>query len=132
MTTIFILIIIGHFIGDFFFQSHKMSINKSKNIDYLIQHGCIYTLTLIYTFCIIYIALLIMYTSSVASPIILLLGILWAITNGALHTLQDYITSKMNTWLWEHKCIHWFFTNIGLDQLIHMITLIITLNIFLL
>jgi hypothetical protein len=44
------------------------------------------------------------------------------------HWLTDYFTSKWSSRLWENKEVHNFFVVIGLDQLIHATTLIITFN----
>jgi hypothetical protein len=42
------------------------------------------------------------------------------------HFITDYFTSKWTSRLWEKKEVHNFFVVIGLDQLIHSITLIFT------
>jgi hypothetical protein len=44
------------------------------------------------------------------------------------HGVTDYFTSKWTSRLWEEKKVHDFFVVIGLDQLIHATTLLITFN----
>jgi len=44
------------------------------------------------------------------------------------HWVTDYFTSKWTSRLWEEKQVHNFFVVIGLDQLIHATSLLITFN----
>lgn len=69
------------------------------------------------------------YTLVMLIPGILLLGpigALWAIFNGLVHFLVDYFTSRLTSKLWAEGKVHDFFVVIGLDQLIHTLTLLIS------
>jgi membrane-bound metal-dependent hydrolase YbcI (DUF457 family) len=91
-----------HFLGDFVCQSDQMAIHKSTSYGWLSLH------VLVYTVCFI--------------------GIGWrfAVLNGAIHFLVDLFTSRGTTYLWQREKRHWFFTLIGLDQMLHLTTLVIT------
>lgn len=129
--TIPISLLIVHFIADFLLQSDWMALNKSKDRMALLAH------TLTYGICF------------------LPWGLTFAFWTFILHYWTDRVTSKCTTKLWfidlfePHDCPqnreprhgtyqwfdgalvrparrHWFFVMIGLDQLIHFITLAIT------
>lgn len=114
-------LMIAHFVGDFLLQSDWMAANKSKNVQALVAHVWVYSLIFLWfgpTF--------------------------WLIT-WLSHFLTDAITSRVTSKLWfvvpaggagsgwftydTSGKRHWFFVVIGLDQLIHMVTLIWTLKL---
>ena len=99
-TVIFIMTI--HFIADFILQSSWMAKNKSKSNKALLAHVSVYTLVL-----------------AIISP-------LWALVNGILHFIVDYITSRVTSHLWSKGDTHNFFVVIGLDQLLHTVCLLYT------
>lgn len=99
ITTI-IFLFIAHFIGDFFLQSDEMAINKSKSVWWLLLHTLVY------------------------SAVLIPFGFSFAIINFILHTIVDFFTSKITSYLWIKEERHWFFTVIGLDQTIHLICLV--------
>jgi len=47
--------------------------------------------------------------------------------NGVLHFATDFVTSRITSRLWYQQREHDFFVMVGLDQLIHQITLATTL-----
>ena len=96
-----------HFIADFLLQTSYMSMNKSKNSWVLASHCLVYSLPFIY------------------------FGLGFAILNGFLHFIVDFISSRATSKLYSKKEYHWFFVVIGLDQAIHMTILVITLNMHL-
>jgi hypothetical protein len=98
-------ILIVHYMADFILQSDWMAVNKSRNTGTgataLALHGTIY-----------------------ATCFALFFSLSYGAFNGLLHVLVDYATSRICTHLWLKGERHWFFTIIGLDQLIHYACLI--------
>lgn len=106
--TIIILLWI-HFVADFMLQNDKMALNKSNSIKWLGFHSIIYGITF-----------------SVLIPYIFnFYGFVLLFGNTILHFIVDFITSKITTYLWKKEERHWFFVVIGIDQTIHMTTLIL-------
>lgn len=103
-----------HWFADFVLQTDWQAQNKSKNNKALLSH------TFIYTLCwTTYIAPIAGVTDRPA--ILLFLPITFV-----AHTVQDYITSRINSRLWQAKEVHYFFVSIGFDQFLHYIQLIFT------
>lgn len=113
-------LLLTHFIGDFLLQSNWMALNKSKSWNALLSHTGLYALCF------------------------LPLGLRFALATFVLHTLTDAVTSRITSKLWfmerslmgtnlwffkRDNSRHWFFVVIGLDQLIHGITLLWTLKL---
>jgi hypothetical protein len=91
-----------HFIADFILQSNNMATNKSKSNYWLSYHVGVYTLVF-----------------SMVNP-------LYALVNGALHWITDYLTSRVASYFYVKDDRRYFFITIGFDQLVHSITLITT------
>lgn len=99
-----ILILIWlHFIADFILQTGWMANNKSK-----LGTGALETHVLIYTIPFLW------------------FGWQFALLNAALHYITDYLTSRETKRLWAEGNVRGFFQVIGLDQAIHMTTLVVT------
>lgn len=101
---ILLLLIWLHFVADFVLQSDKMAQSKSKSVKWLSIHILVYSLPFM-----------------IISP-------LYALVNGALHWITDFVSSRITSRLWEKKEVHWFFVVIGLDQALHMTALVLTYN----
>jgi len=104
MISHYILLIWIHYISDFVFQSDKIATLKSHNIKYLSLHCLIYSLPMV------------------------IFGWKFALINGILHFIVDFITSKLTAYYWKINRIDNFFSIIGLDQGIHMTCLMLSLN----
>lgn len=98
-----ILIIIWlHFIADFIMQSDKMAKGKSSSNFWLGLHVTVYSLPMLW------------------------FGWQFALVNWVGHFVTDYFTSRASKKQWENGEVHNFFVIVGLDQAIHMTTLILT------
>lgn len=109
-----------HWIADFVMQTDKMAQGKSKNNLDLLNHT-------------------LMYSGVFVAALMPLVGYLYGYSENVwlntfafggitliVHTIQDYITSRINSKLWNDKKVHLFFVSIGFDQLLHFIQLILT------
>lgn len=107
-------LLLAHFVGDFLFQTDWMALNKSKSWLALCVHVACYT--------------------TCFAPFGIGFGFLTTVFLS--HFLTDAVTSRVTNRLWFMTPIrgggfrlkhpntrHWFFVAIGLDQLIHYITL---------
>lgn len=115
VTTILIIFLIAHFLGDFVFQSHWMAQNKSKNILALLAHVGAYTLVF-GGISLLFVG----FTSSVA---------VFIAVNVVIHFGIDFYTSRLTSYLWSEENWHWFFVAIGFDQLLHYLTIFITTDL---
>lgn len=97
-----ILLVWTHWFADFFLQTDWMAVNKSKSNKALLAHCAIYGACLI--------------------PF----GFTFALLNALIHFGVDYCTSRWTSKLFAKGDRHNFFVVIGLDQAIHITTLILT------
>ena len=97
-------IIAMHWVADFVLQTDWQAKNKSKNNLALALH------VVTYTFCLLWYA---------ALNIPGVVGIIWVLANGVVHFGVDYVTSRINTYLWNKGRVHDFFVMVGFDQVIH-------------
>ena len=80
---ILLILVWLHFFADFVLQSDKMARNKSKSSKWLLFHVVVYSLP----FCIF--------------------GWVYALVNGALHFIIDFVSSRVTSRLYEKGEIHW-------------------------
>jgi Protein of unknown function (DUF3307) len=106
MPLIYVYLLLVHWLADFVLQNNWMAINKSKSILALLEHSVVYMGSL--------------YALTLGAH----LG--WAVLNGCLHLLIDYVTSKINSKLWLDKRVHGFFVSVGFDQFLHVSILLLT------
>lgn len=115
-----LILIIGHWLSDFIFQTTEDTFNKTnKNI--LSIHSLEYS-TLI----------------SVIVGINMLAGIIvtdkwyyiigFFISTFILHYIIDYLTSKLSKIYWDKKDRFGYFSTIITDQLVHLILLFLTVH----
>lgn len=93
-----------HWAADFVLQTNEMALGKSTSNRWLSFHVAVYTIALAF----------------------LTLSPWFALVNGALHWVTDYVTSRWTARLWKAERRHDFFVAIGVDQLIHTVTLVLT------
>ena len=122
----FVLLLAVHWIADFVLQTHWMASNKSKSNVALGAHVATYT-------AVLFGALPVIFPGSMPSALGAILT--FTVVNGALHFATDYCTSRWTSrlfaaWMKDTQRtdhIHNFFVVVGLDQLIHQVTLAATM-----
>lgn len=133
----FLALLTVHWLADFCMQTHWQASNKSKSNYALAVHASIYTV------CLLSMTMLLF----VAHP---MLGLGFVAVNGVLHFATDWCTSRVTSRLFiaqfdyiksafnnEPRMAmkrnfnpHNFFVMIGFDQLIHQVTLALTMIYF--
>ncbi len=98
-----ILIVLLHWLSDFFLQSDDMAQNKSTSNMWLSIHIGVYMI-----------------------PFWVFFGFQYALLNGALHWVTDWFSSRGAKHFWEKGDIHNFFVVVGADQAVHFLCLILT------
>lgn len=119
-----VLIFFLHFVGDFILQPYWMKIQKSRLPHIMYAHIVIYTLTMFFGLCIFHDALTSFY---------------YSIVNGLIHLIIDFISSRIisgssrdlevregNEPLYERVDMYYPIIFLGIDQLLHHISLIIS------
>lgn len=96
-----------HLIADFFLQTTWMALGKSKRADALFVHIAVYFLV---------------FVLGTFSPV-------YSLVNAAIHLVVDFVTSRINSHLYQYPDKHWFYCGIGVDQFIHSTCLILTLGL---
>lgn len=105
-----------HWYADFVCQTDKQAKNKSSNNWQLLAHTSIYGLIMTLVTYFLYLIGLFGVQYWYAP---LIFGGIQFIT----HTIIDYITSRINKYLWNNNLIHEFFVSIEFDQFLHYIIL---------
>lgn len=105
------LFLVAHWVGDFGLQTSKMALGKPHSLRWLSIHAATYT-GVILAFSLFLVPW---------DDLLLFVG-----ANGALHWITDFFTSK---WADKYKKVpRKFYPIIGIDQLIHTLTLYWTLE----
>ncbi len=102
-----IILLTGHWIGDYVLQTNVIAKEKSRSIKWLLVHVAMYT-------ALISICTVILFPPEIWLPFIAI--------NGSLHLITDFFTSKLT--LKFHGNQRLYFIIIGFDQMIHSITLL--------
>lgn len=118
---LFFILLFGHWVGDFAFQSNNVAINKSKSNLTLAFHAAIYTAVLTAAFTIGLLTL----GHAMTFVAYTILG--FALITFVTHFITDYFTSRMTARYHVEGRRHAFFVTIGFDQLIHQYTLLLTM-----
>jgi len=98
-----IIIILLHWLSDFYLQSDDMAQNKSTSNKWLTIHIGVYMI-----------------------PFWCFFGWKYALLNGALHWITDWCSSRGSKYFWEKGDTHNFFVVVGADQAVHYLCLILT------
>lgn len=94
-----------HFLADFILQTDKMAVNKAGSLAWLGLHVGVYTACFLF------------------------MGIYFALVNGALHFLVDFVTSKCTRHFNAKGDKRKFFMTIGFDQALHLSALLLTVRL---
>jgi len=114
------LILVVHYICDFLLQPREVAIKKGKSIVALINHISTYGI-FFFIFCSILFSFENIYNIFAFSMV-----------NTLVHGVVDFFTSKWTGYLYSKDKYKQYFDVIGFDQLIHVVTLLLTYNYFLL
>lgn len=111
-------IIAIHFFADFVCQTDWQAQNKSKNNKALLSHTLSYS-SIWLSFGVMYV----LFNLDTYIP--------WTLSKFVFitfvaHTLTDYVTSRINSYLWQKKDVHNFFVSVGFDQVLHYVQLFLT------
>ena len=132
---ILIIAFIAHFIADFLLQSRQMGKEKSEKFPVLIVHVGTQII-------VMYIGLLFVLSGSVAATIAVLNGIVhgiidWNIWKGYKWTVKKWLKNNPDhvdtinfkeIGVWKYWDDHVFYSTIGLDQLLHTLTIVILIG----
>jgi hypothetical protein len=91
-----------HWFADFVMQTDWQARNKSKSLLPLLAHTTAYSVFWLW------------------------LGWEFAAITFVAHTATDYVTSRINSHLWNAQQVHWFFVSVGFDQFLHYTQLLLT------
>lgn len=122
---IFIILIV-HWIADFWLQTDKQAKGKSKNWKDLLSHTITYSI--VWYFVIVFFAVWHNHFNGYSIQELgwsLWIG-LFPIVTFICHTITDYFTSRLNSKLWAEGKVHYFFVSIGFDQILHYVQLFLT------
>ena len=113
-----LLLLIVHYIADFFVQTQYQAENKSKSTTQLSIH--VFTYTLFFVPCIIYTLFKNHLNNDPMEPIIFFVGLSSIYIT---HWITDYFTSKVSAQYFKENNIRAGFQVVGFDQLIHYLSL---------
>lgn len=107
---------VAHYLGDFTLQTDVMAVGKSKSNSVLLSHVGVYSLNLL-LFGVIAVLLGLVTPQYIA---------FWVLLNGILHFCTDWLTSRASARFQAEGRTKDFWGMIGLDQMIHSLTLLLT------
>jgi len=120
--SIFIAILLLHWVADFLLQTDQQAVNKSKSMYHLLDHTLTYSLLWFWAV-LIFTTILEHRTQDVIT-----LAVKFSAITFVAHTITDYFTSRLNAKLWAKKDMHYFFVSVGFDQVLHYVQLILTVK----
>lgn len=120
---ILLLLLLVHWIGDFVFRIGLITKGKSTSILLLLEHQFWYALVMS--------AGLFMMLSYPPFGLTFHNAALFVFFVVGLHLVTDYVVSKIKAFAFNKAKVHTFFIMSGFDQLVHVSTLILAANCFL-
>lgn len=119
--TLVVFLLFVHWVGDYVLQTRKQGNTKHTDILQLFYHVQTYSLFLI---AMLFVGNLTNFMGQLNPLNILIYGTM----NFLLHFTTDFFTSRAVKRLWENKQEYQTFVVMGLDQFIHVISLLATLQ----
>lgn len=110
-------IIFIHWVADFVLQTDKQAKGKSKNWKDLLGHTLSYSLVWIVVGSLFKVTDIVNWQHGLLTTFVLITFI--------CHTITDYFTSRLNSYLWIRGDVHNFFVSVGFDQVLHYIQLFV-------
>lgn len=122
---ILIWMVVLHFISDFLLQSREMGQKKSSELKWLLKHICI-------IFSVFLVGLITVYSAFLK----------FSLLNAIIHMVIDANTWKFyklsvikrnptaTTETWKYWNDPWFYHTIGLDQTLHILTIIVLWSLY--
>ncbi|NKI30461.1 DUF3307 domain-containing protein [Croceivirga thetidis] len=99
----FLIILLGHWVGDFVLQTSSMANEKGHSIKWLLLHVLLYTITLLVTASLVF-------SWQIAFG--------YTVISALLHLVTDFFTSKLAARFADKPRI--FYPILGFDQLLHV------------
>ena len=119
-----ISILTAHWICDYLLQSRRMAVEKSSNIKWLLLHVITYSSAMTFM-------LIIPLSWIIGKPIFILdVLVLFGIFS-VPHLVVDFFTSKAAADFYKDQRYYWFFSILGLDQLLHYVSIFWGIDYFL-
>lgn len=122
---IILTIIVAHFFADWVAQNDDMAQGKSKSLYWLSTHVLTFGMVFLGIILVVESYCLFKHDIRLFTKESLSMVYWWVLLNVLLHWITDFFTSKATSWLYP-RSRHYFFTMIGLDQMIHYCTYFIT------
>jgi hypothetical protein len=110
--SVFIFILLIHFLADFGLQTHQQATLKSSEEKFLFYHVGVYSL--------IWLVAILAYGFKLYS------AFTFSFITFVFHYMTDWITSRVGKPFWKNDDFHNGFVVVGFDQLLHYIQLIYT------
>lgn len=121
-----LMFLIAHFVADFIMQTREQAVNKSKSIAALLSHTGWYSFAMFF-----FVLMIVSYNSNVAplaweGVLVMKIPLLFGLITFVCHSITDFFTSKLTSYLYKKKDYHNFFVVIGFDQILHYLQLYLT------
>lgn len=110
--SLFIFILLIHFLADFGLQTHEQAQGKSKDVIPLVQHVGVYSL--------VWLIAVLSLSGSYET------ALYFAIITFIAHYITDYITSRISKGFFDKNDYHNGFVVVGFDQMLHYLQLFYT------
>lgn len=120
--TLVVFLLFAHYVGDCIVQTRKQANGKSTSLIQLISHVSTYTVSLM-------VLIFIGNFTNFSNQFSLLDILVYGGANFVLHFITDYFTSRKVTDLWTSNKEHATFAVMGLDQFIHAVCLLSTIQL---